>query len=87
MEQVGIRELRQHLIAILDRVAAGESFEVMERGRPVAFLLKASTQGLAALEQHGKVRRCIGDLLDLEPMPLPAGERRPSELVSEGRGG
>ena len=86
MERVGIRELRQQASAILRRVAAGESFEVTDRGRPVAILLKASAPGLAALEQQGSVRRSEGDLLDVEPLPLPTGARRPSELVSEGRG-
>ena len=36
--QVGVRELRQNLSVYLDRVKAGESLEVTERGRPVAVL-------------------------------------------------
>jgi antitoxin (DNA-binding transcriptional repressor) of toxin-antitoxin stability system len=87
MERVSIRDVRDHLRVILDRVAAGESFEVIDRGQPVAMILKPSPPSLAALERHGRVQRSVGDLLDLEPLPLPPGERRPSGLVSDGRGG
>jgi prevent-host-death family protein len=37
-ERVGVRELRQNLSRWLRRVEAGESFEVTERGEPVAML-------------------------------------------------
>jgi prevent-host-death family protein len=36
--RVGVRELRQNLSVYLDRVKAGESFEVTEHGQPVAQL-------------------------------------------------
>jgi prevent-host-death family protein len=39
MRQVGVRELRQQASRLLKRVAAGESFEVTDRGRPVALLV------------------------------------------------
>ncbi len=38
MEQIGVRELRQHASRWLARVAAGESFTITDRGRPVASL-------------------------------------------------
>lgn len=38
MEQVGVRELRQHASRWLERVQAGESFEITDRGRPIALL-------------------------------------------------
>lgn len=85
MERVGIRDLRQRASAILRRVAAGETFEVTDRGRPVALLVGMSRAGLAGLEEQGLVRGGEGDLLDVDPMPLPDGARPPSELVSEGR--
>ncbi len=40
MERVGVRELRRQASAILRRVAAGETVEVTDRGRPVAILLR-----------------------------------------------
>jgi prevent-host-death family protein len=86
MERVGVRELRQQASAILRRVAAGETFVVTDRGRPVALLVPRSPTGLAKLEQEGVLRPAEGDLLELRPVPLPAGATPPSELVSEGRG-
>jgi prevent-host-death family protein len=85
MERVGVRELRQNASAILRRVEAGESFEVTDRGRPVALLVKIPKRGLARLEAEGRLRRGTGNLLDLSRVPLPPGERLPSERVSEGR--
>jgi prevent-host-death family protein len=39
VESIGVRELRQQASRYLARVAAGESFEVTDRGRPVARLV------------------------------------------------
>jgi len=39
METVGVREIRQHASRYLQRVAAGESLQITERGRPVAVLV------------------------------------------------
>jgi prevent-host-death family protein len=85
MERVGVRELRLQASAILRRVAAGETVEVTDRGRPVAVLLKTMPSGLARLEREGMLRRAQGDLLDLRPVTLPGGAARPSARVSEGR--
>lgn len=38
MTSVGIRELRQHASRYVERAAAGETFEVTDRGRAVALL-------------------------------------------------
>ncbi|MGZ4153585.1 MAG: type II toxin-antitoxin system Phd/YefM family antitoxin [Actinomycetota bacterium] len=85
MERVGVRELRQNASEILRRVEAGESFEVTDRGRPVALLVKIRRSGLAKLEAEGRLRRGTGNLLDLPRVPLAPGELLPSERVSEGR--
>lgn len=85
MNRVGVRELRRQASAILRRVAAGETFEVTDRGRPVAVLLQSMPSGLARLEREGLLRPAEGDLLDVQPVPLPPDARRPSDLVSEGR--
>lgn len=39
MQRIGVRELRQHASRYLDRVKAGETVEVTERGRLVALLV------------------------------------------------
>ncbi len=85
MERVGVRELRREASAILRRVAAGETVEVTDRGRPVAVLLRSMPTGLARLEREGLLRRAEGDLLDLPPVRLPLNATAPSRRVSEGR--
>ena len=85
MERVGVRELRRQASAILRRVAAGETVEVTDRGRPVAVLLRTMPSGLARLEREGLLRRAQADLLDLVPVRLPARATAPSRLVSAGR--
>jgi antitoxin (DNA-binding transcriptional repressor) of toxin-antitoxin stability system len=85
MERVGIRELRREASAILRRVAAGETVEVTDRGRPVAVLLRSMPSGLARLEREGLLRRAQDDLLDLRPATLPTDAIAPSMVVSEGR--
>lgn len=39
MEQIGIRELRQHASKWIDKVRAGASIQITDRGRPVAHLV------------------------------------------------
>lgn len=39
MERIGVRELRQHASRYLDRVRAGETVEVTDRGQLVALLV------------------------------------------------
>ena len=39
VERVGVRELRQHASRYLDRVKAGETVEITERGELVALLV------------------------------------------------
>jgi prevent-host-death family protein len=85
MDRVGIRDLRQRASAIIRRVAAGETIEVTDRGRPVALLVGVSATGLHGLEEQGLVRPAEGDLLDVDPLPLPEAARRPSDIVWEGR--
>lgn len=85
MERIGVRELRRDASAVLRRVAAGETVEVTDRGRPVAVLVRTMPSGLARLEREGLLRRAEADLLDIVPITLPAGTVPPSGLVSEGR--
>jgi prevent-host-death family protein len=86
MERVGIGELRRHASAILRRVAAGETFEVTDRGRPVAVLVRRQTNGLDRLANEEMIRRAQGDLLKVDSLPLPEGAVSPSERIERGRG-
>lgn len=85
MERVGVRELRRDASGILRRVAAGETIEVTDRGRPVAVLLQSMPSGLARLEREGLLRRGAGDLMAIRPIRLPRGARPPSQVVADGR--
>ena len=85
MDKVGVRELRRDASAILRRVAAGETIQVTDRGRPVALMVKALPDGLERLESEGLVRHASGDLLDVRMVRPKAGVPLPSQLVSDGR--
>ncbi len=66
-ETIGVRDLRQNASTYLDRVAAGEVFEITNWGRPVARLIPLDTdQDWADLIAAGEVtpaRRPRTDLL------------------------
>jgi prevent-host-death family protein len=83
MKRVGVRELRQQASRLLVRVAAGESFEVTDRGRPVALLVPVpAKQGLDALVAAGRARPAERHLRELgPPRPLPPGAPPPSEVL------
>jgi prevent-host-death family protein len=83
MVRIGVRELRQQASAWLRRVAAGESFEVTDRGVPVALLVPVPDQGgLDALLAAGRARPGRGGLTGLgPPLPRRRGAPRPSEAL------
>lgn len=86
MERIGIRELRQHASRWVRRAAAGESFEITDRGRPVARLMPpAPLEGLAKLEAEGRITRATGDLLAKPPLPPKPGVPLPSEILARMR--
>ena len=70
--KVGVRELRQNLSVYVRRVLEGDTFEVTDRGHPVALLgpLPDAATPLARLVREGRVRPSIGDVLELG---LPSG--------------
>jgi prevent-host-death family protein len=75
-DRVGVRELRQNLSVYLKRVAAGETLEVTEHGRPVAVLapLPARRGLLEQMIADGRAIPARGRLEDLPPpRPLPPG--------------
>lgn len=64
-----MRELRQHASRYLARVAAGEDFEVTDRGRPVALLVPVPADRWQELLASGRVvpPEDDSDLLAEEP--------------------
>jgi prevent-host-death family protein len=83
MRSVGIRELRQRASQVLRDVERGETFEVTDRGRPVARL--TPIPGLSPLEQlraAGEVSTPTGTFADLpDPLRLLPGQVSPSEIL------
>ena len=55
MDQIGVRELRQHASRYLQRVAAGETLEVTDRGRPVARLVPVQADAWTTMLASGRV--------------------------------
>ena len=75
--RVGVRELRQNLSVYLRRVEAGESFEVTERGRPVARLTPEPPATMSVLDRmiaEGRATPATMSIKDLPPpLKLPPG--------------
>ncbi len=81
MERVGVRELRQHASRYLDRVKAGESIEVTERGTPVAMLIPVVRDEIRdRLVQDGRLSPARGPRRLPEPVEAP---RSTAEILDE----
>ncbi len=80
MRSIGIRALRQTASAVLRHVERGVTFEVTDRGRPVALLTPLpDVSPLEQLRAAGDVSRALGTLEDLPPpLPLARGRTAPS---------
>lgn len=83
MRAIGIRELRQQASRYLRDVERGETFEVTDRGRPVALLVPVPRRSeIERLAASGRLRRGSGDLLALgEPVAAAAGVPPASETL------
>ncbi|MBN1944138.1 MAG: type II toxin-antitoxin system prevent-host-death family antitoxin [Bradymonadales bacterium] len=80
-ELVGVRELKNHLSAVLKRVKAGRQVVVTERNRPIAVLIPCDDRGLGTrldiLDGAGIVTWAGGK---------PAGCRNPPVVKGESVG-
>jgi prevent-host-death family protein len=87
MIRIGVRELRQNASRYLDRVKAGETVEVTERGLLIALLTPASpaTTARERLIREGKIIPATRPWYLPEPVdPLP-GRPTASEALEEQR--
>jgi prevent-host-death family protein len=84
MTRVGLRELRQQASAVLRRVELGETFEITDRGRPVAVLGPVPDEGpLSRLRASGVVISARAGLDGLpKPLPLSPGQEPPSRTLA-----
>jgi len=75
--QVGVRELRQNLSVYLVRIAAGETLEVTDRGRPVAVLAPLPPAATVVERLVASGRASVADRAGLVPIarlpPAPKG--------------
>ncbi len=76
--------MRQRASELLRRVAAGETIEVTDRGRPVALLSPLPEAGpLERLRAAGEVDPATADLDELPaPLRLRAGQEPPSAVLA-----
>lgn len=75
MKRATVTEAKNGLSALLDRVKAGETVVITDRGRPVAKIVPATAaedvEGrLARLERAGIIRRGTGDIRKILDRPL-----------------
>ena len=86
MTSVGIRELRQRASEYLRRVAAGETIEVTDRGRPVALLTPIpEAPPLEQLRAAGDLDEATGTFDLPAPLELDAGIESPSAVLARMR--
>ena len=64
VERMGIRTLKQHVSAVMRRVAAGDTIEVTDHGHAVARLVPVRAGELEQLVADGLATRARVDLLD-----------------------
>lgn len=72
MHQIGIRELNQQTSQVVDRVRAGETMEITERGVPVAEIgpVRGARSTLARLVAQGRLTPPTVDLAVALSYPL-----------------
>lgn len=87
MQQVSVRQLRQNASAWLREVQAGASFEITDRGRPVALLVPLPAGNIIErLAREGRLTRAMRDFRDLPPpLPVEPGQPLLSEILEQMR--
>jgi prevent-host-death family protein len=84
---VGVRELRDHLSAYLERVKAGELITVTEHGRPVATLVRQGpSQRLLELAALGRVTLATRPRRSFADYPRFPYDGSIQDLIDEVRG-
>lgn len=85
---VGVRDLRDHLSAYLDRVKAGEVITVTEHGRPIARLVRDEpiSARLLELAAQGRVTLATRPFPRWEDIPRVRYDGSIEDLMDEIRG-
>ncbi len=97
MKTASVSETKNNLSAILRQVREGESFLIVDRGKPIARLEplnaeeKGADQRRADLERRGILRRGRGrvrrEIIETPPPPLPKGVSALALLLEEREAG
>lgn len=89
MEEIGVRDLRQHASRYLVRVEAGEEFGITNNGRLVARLIPVQAGALSreALIEAGTLAPAHRpqNLLDVTPIPARNRKRSLTDVLQEMR--
>jgi len=83
MTSVGIRELRQHASRYVERAAAGETFEVTDRGRAVALLTPLVTGNWERLVATGQATEPMSTVDPRTIVPCDTGMDLSARLASD----
>ncbi len=84
---VGVRELRDHLSAYLERVKAGEVVTVTEHGRPIATLVSQGPSArLLEMARQGRVTLPTKPRVRFEDIPRFPYDGSIQDLMDEIRG-
>lgn len=86
-DQVGVRELRDHLSQYLERVKAGAEVVVTEHGVPIAYLVpRPRSAKLAEMIAAGRARAPLTYRRDSpEPVEFQGTDEQLDQLLREGR--
>ncbi len=86
--EVGVRDLRNHLSAYLERVKAGETFTVTEHGRPIAKLVRDDPGHARLLElaAQGRVTLPTGPRVPWADIPRVRYDGSIQDVMDEIRG-
>lgn len=82
VERIGVRELRQHASRYLDRVRAGETVEVTDRGSLVALLIPP-TPARTARDRLIADGRLIASVASLEPPKRVRAQESTSSVLDD----
>jgi prevent-host-death family protein len=85
MKVIGVRELRQNASKYLKEVAAGQSIEITDRGRPIARLVPTTGDSWQDLISAGEVVEATSAwrIDDINPRAYPYGASEALQRLRE----
>ena len=84
-EQIGMQHVQAELPEILRRVAAGESFTITQRGKPVADLLPSQHRPALAERDPEAIKAAIARMRSIRKTVAPVSDERLKQMIGRGR--